>query len=412
IPRSRVSRRIEEQHADQNRSFEGATLVIGSTNVWEMLNAALETTRRLVDEVLAPMKLAFVDKDEIIDLLGVAVVARENLFLHGPPGTAKSALVRSLAARIGGRSFEYLLTRFTEPSEVFGPFDIRRLREGDLVTNTEGMLPEAHFVFLDELLNANSSILNGLLGVLNERVLRRGREVMRLPMITAVGASNHLPDDEALGALFDRFLLRVRCENVTESALERVLDAGWSLEAAQAESGSVLDVDALFQLGEALAHVNLDAVRAPLAELVRAIRRTGIGLSDRRAVKMQRTVAASALLAGRGEARTSDLWVFRYAWESEEQREILASVVAAALSDVSREEAHPRAMDPGPADAEAIGSELSALRASHEAGATPTTEVLDRCQHLAARLQWVAGVPEREHLLRELEALREELGSA
>src|SRR6266436_177341 len=109
--------------------------------------------RRLSAEVLEPIKRAFVGKDEIVDLMGVCLVAGENLFLLGPPGTAKSALVHELGRRLDGRTFEYLLTRFTEPNELFGPFDIRKLREGELVTNTEGMLPEADLIFLDELLN-------------------------------------------------------------------------------------------------------------------------------------------------------------------------------------------------------------------------------------------------------------------
>src|SRR5690349_24218586 len=100
----------------------------------------LEIGRRLNADVLDPMKRSFVGKDEIIDLLGLCLVARENLFLLGPPGTAKSALVHQLAGRIRGRVFDYLLTRFTEPNEIFGPFDIRKLRDGELETNTEGML--------------------------------------------------------------------------------------------------------------------------------------------------------------------------------------------------------------------------------------------------------------------------------
>ena len=143
------------------------------------LDAELELGTRLRERVLDPLKRLFVGKDEIVDLFGVALVAGENLFLLGPPGTAKSALVQELGRRLHGRTFEYLLTRFTEPGEVFGPFDIRRLREGELVTNTEGMLPEADLVFLDELLNANSAILNSLLTVLNERTFRRGRETRR-----------------------------------------------------------------------------------------------------------------------------------------------------------------------------------------------------------------------------------------
>src|SRR5688572_10596196 len=97
--------------------------------------ATVQLGRRLTHEVLEPMKTSFVGKDEVVDLLGVSLVAGENLFLLGPPGTAKSALVQDLGRRLQGRTFDYLLTRFTEPSELFGPFDIRKLREGELVTN-------------------------------------------------------------------------------------------------------------------------------------------------------------------------------------------------------------------------------------------------------------------------------------
>ena len=137
---------------------------------------ALASAGILQHTVLTSLKSIFVGKDEIIDLMGVALAAGENIFLRGPPGTAKTALIHELGRRLHARSFDYLLTRFTEPNELFGPFDIRRLREGELVTNTEGMLPEADLIFLDELLNANSAILNSLLMVLNERVFRRGRE--------------------------------------------------------------------------------------------------------------------------------------------------------------------------------------------------------------------------------------------
>ena len=158
---------------------------------------ALQPVAQL-NAVLAHLKETFIGKDDIIDLLGICLVGRENLFLLGPPGTAKSAMVRELSKLLHGKTFEYLLTRFTEPNEIFGPFDIRRLREGELVTNTEGMLPEANLVFLDELLNANSAILNSLLMALNERIFRRGRETRALPALMIVGASNHLPEDEAL----------------------------------------------------------------------------------------------------------------------------------------------------------------------------------------------------------------------
>src|SRR5207237_10053962 len=96
----------------------------------------------------------------------------------------------------------------------FGPIDVGRLREGTVATVTTGMLPEAEFVFLDELFNANSAILNNLLTVLNERIYRRGAETHRLPLISLFSASNHLPEDDALQALFDRFMLRCRVDSL------------------------------------------------------------------------------------------------------------------------------------------------------------------------------------------------------
>src|SRR5438128_10382181 len=183
-------------------------------------------------EVIEPLKQRFVGRDEVVDLIALAVVAGEHLFLFGPPGTAKSALIRHFAGAVRGRYFEYMLTRFSEPNEIFGPIDIARLKEGTVATVTTGMLPEAEFIFLDELFNANSAILNNLLTVLNERVYRRGAETHQLPVLSLFSASNHLPDDDALRALFDRFLLRCHVDNLRREAVPRLLTAGWALERA------------------------------------------------------------------------------------------------------------------------------------------------------------------------------------
>ena len=234
----------------------------------------LKIAARLRDEVLSPMKDTFVGKDEVIELLGVCLVARENLFIHGPPGTAKSALVQQMARRIEGQVFDYLLTRFTEPNEIFGPFDIRELRDGNLVTNVEGMLPEATFVFLDELLNANSAILNSLLLVLNERVFRRGRETRSLPTLMVVGASNHLPEDEALGALFDRFLLRVNCVNVPDDSLTDVLQAGWQLE-KKVVAEPTISIQNVLDVQQLVPQVSFGDVTQKYVELVSRLRQAG-----------------------------------------------------------------------------------------------------------------------------------------
>jgi MoxR-like ATPase len=367
-----------------------------------------EITSRLATDVLEPMKRDFVGKDEIIDLLGVCLVGGENLFLFGPPGTAKTALVHNLAARLEGRTFDYLLTRFTEPNELFGPFDIRKLRDGELLTNTEGMLPEASLVFLDELLNANSAILNSLLVALNERIFRRGKETRALSALVFVGASNHLPEDDALNALFDRFLLRVRCDNVAGERLPDVLVAGWKLTSnAPAKSG--LHFDDLRLAQSALPHVELAAIRQPFSELIHRIRHAGIPVSDRRAVKLQRVIAASALLCGRNAARLSDLWVLRHIWDTEEQQEILATLVDQAINkEQPANDDHRRARASDGPDAEALARDLDSLSTSLKNGPLPNAEkayLRDRLGILEGRCQWIKDNTRRDWLLKRIAEL-------
>ena len=361
----------------------------------------IEIARRLTAEVLEPMKRDFVGKDEVIDLLGVCLIGGENLFILGPPGTAKSALVNQLAARMEGRTFDYLLTRFTEPNELFGPFDIRKLRDGELLTNTEGMLPEASLVFLDELLNANSAILNSLLVALNERVFRRGKETRPLAALMFVGASNHLPEDDALQALFDRFLLRVHCDNVPGERLPDVLSAGWKLASGRTLK-SALHFDELRSAQSALATVELAVVRQPFAELVHRVRHAGIPVSDRRAVKLQRVIAASALLSGRTEARRSDLWVVRHIWDAEEQQEVLASLVDQAIAkQPDANDDHPRARFADGPDVESLARDLDAIAESLKNSAPLDVEkayLRDRLGILEGRCQWVTDHTKREWL--------------
>jgi MoxR-like ATPase len=277
------------------------------------------------------------------------------------------------------------------------------------------MLPEASLVFLDELLNANSAILNSLLGVLNERVFRRGRETRAVPLVMAVGASNRLPEDESLGALFDRFLMRVRCANVPEERLGEVLEAGWRLEHARTAAAAPLSIDDVRELARLLTEVDLAPVRAGHVELVKRLRAAGIHVSDRRAVKVQRLVAASALLCGRLAADLSDLWVFRHIWDTDEQEEILAAIVEETTARSSSPAAHPRARTSAPPDPERLASDVDELeRRLAQAGITAQSlaELRDHLSILAARCQWVQGAEEREHLAQKVEALWSRVGNA
>lgn len=359
--------------------------------------------------VLTYVKDSFVGKDEIIDLLGICLVARENAFLLGPPGTAKSAIIRQLNSCIdGGKNFEYLLTRFTEPNELFGPFDIRKLKEGDLVTNTEGMLPEASMVFLDEIFNANSAILNSLLMALNEKIFRRGKETMHLPALMFVGASNLLPEDEALNALLDRFLVRIQCGYVDTDRLEEVLLAGWKLDNKLIAEKPFITADEIRALQAASRQTDLSPIRKQYADLVHNLRNTGVSVSDRRAVKMQNLIAASAFLCGRSAANLSDLWVVKYTWDTEEQIEILAGIIDTIINRETHEQAHPQAMYNTVPNPEELVKEILLLRSRWESGDLSFEEqnvVKDKLRYIQTRAGWIRNVEHKQHVQQETDAL-------
>jgi MoxR-like ATPase len=247
-----------------------------------------------------------VEREALVELVALAAVAGEHLLVVGPPGTAKSEAVRRVARALGGQVFEYLLGRFTEPSEIFGPIDLRRLKEGVVETQTTGMLPEAEIAFLDEIFLGSTAILNTLLSLLNERTFRRGATRITVPLRVCVGASNALPDDEALAAFADRFLVRTFLDPIADPRLEELLEGGWSLaRPASARRATMADLDTL---GAAALAADLAPIRPQLAHAIRLLRRSGVLLSDRRAVKVQRLVAAAAVMAGRATPTSADLW--------------------------------------------------------------------------------------------------------
>ena len=364
-------------------------------------SASSDPVDRLRVEVIEPLKRRFVGRDEVIDLIALAVTAGEHLFLYGPPGTAKSILIRQFATAVQGGYFEYLLTRFSEPNEVFGPIDLIRLREGTMATVTTGMLPEAEFVFLDELFNANSAILNNLLTVLNERIYRRGIEVHRLPLLSLFAASNHLPEDDALQALFDRFALRCHVQSLDRHEVPRLIAAGWELERAAAIKSSLASAD-LRELSERIYAVALDDIAGRFAALISKIRDLGVALSDRRAVKLLKLVAASAVLCRRSAARVSDFWVLRYVWDRQEQIAPLSALIAGAIdARASTQDDHPLSLPPEHIDAEDLARGLDAISsemAEKSLGLLRVARIREQLTDISDRVAWLGDHEVRRHL--------------
>lgn len=385
-----------------------------------IFDAAAELRRRVIE----PLRERYPGKDEVIELIALVVCAGDNLLIVGPPGTAKSELVAEIAERIGGRHFEYLLTRFTEPSEVFGPVDIARLREGVYATSTEGMLPEAEIVFLDEIFHASSAILNSLLGILSSGVFRRGAERRSTEILSVLAASNRLPDDPALAALLDRFTLRVETAALPPERIADLMRAGWQLETERLACAprcppEPFTTARVRQLRAAAGRVDLDAISGPLARLVQAVRASGVFLSDRRAIRLQRLAATSAVLCGRDRADPTDLWPARYVWESEEDAEPLREVVAdaelGAESHLPPEEQHPLAAEgQRPAELleaiETLEHDVGGLTSSSDG--TASDDLQNRLLELDSLLRWCRPrSSEEEDTLRELSSRLDSLSA-
>lgn len=298
---------------------------------------------KVVRDALADASRGLVDREALLELVALAAVAREHVLVVGPPGTAKSEAVRRVAHATSGRYFEYLLGRFTEPSEIFGPVDLRKLKMGVVETEITGMLPEAEIAFLDEVFLGSTAILNTLLGLLNERVFRRGHTRVDCPLRVCVGATNHLPEDEQLAAFADRFLVRVFLDPIPDARLEDLLEGGRTLAANKPTArASLAQLDLL---AEAARRADVTLVRPHLAHAIRLLRRAGVPLSDRRVVKVQQLVAAAAVLAGREAPTEADLWPIVTAVPTREAqalardvlREVLVRSESAALSVAAAE---------------------------------------------------------------------------
>jgi MoxR-like ATPase len=322
-----------------------------------------------LQEAARVMEQNFLDKQEIIRLLLISAVAGEHMLLVGPPGTAKSALVRLFSRLIDARYFEYLLTRFTEPNELFGPVDIRAFREGVYTRRTETMLPEAEIVFLDEIFKSNSAILNSLLTIVNERTFSNGSKVLKVPLLSMFGASNEVPNDENLAAIFDRFLLRVVSDNLDSYHFHNLVAKGLANESAKVTGReenlrpvfSAKDLHALHRRFDAHLRFSEDFL-SKYKGLIFQIRSEGISVSDRRVVKLLKLFAAAAVVDGRQEANDSDFFILKHIWNNLDQTEILEEIVSPVVDRYYRDHPDERRFTAGGAGLDEILAELNIIR--------------------------------------------------
>lgn len=272
-----------------------------------------EELMKLASQFLTELESPFVGRHEESLVITLALMTGEHVVLIGEPGTAKSAIARRSADLLNAKFFKYLLTKFTEPSELFGPLDIKALRQGVYRRITTGKLPEAEIAFLDEIFNANSAVLNSILSIMQERVLYDGYTEIKVPLWTLVGASNRVPEEPELEALYDRFLFRQNVRPLDEESWDSLLDASWKLEMGITQAASkVMSTDDIKEINNLMFKVDLSAVKSKLIRLFMIMNEKELHISDRRKGKILKAIAAHAILEGRLQATESDLIVLKY----------------------------------------------------------------------------------------------------
>ena len=327
--------------------------------------------------LLREMNRGIYEKETEISLSLLAALAGESIILLGPPGVAKSMVARQLKnAFRDAHSFEYLMSRFSTPDEIFGPVSIQKLKTSDTYERAvDGYLPTADVVFLDEIWKAGPAIQNTLLTVINEKIFRNGNREMHLPLKLLVAASNELPaKGEGLEALWDRFVIRIESRPIkmeknframlleVKSSLEvkseerRVkkqsstaegkvnstdlfedtisdeqIGADVSISPAEyAEWSQAIDkigvkeevLDAISRIRKALRAVNVDE----------AAERRNIYVSDRRWKNIVRLLRTSAFMQDREEVDICDLLpIYHCLWQEPEERDAIRSIVIRSL---------------------------------------------------------------------------------
>lgn len=283
-----------------------------------------------------------VEREQILKVALLTMLAGENLLLVGPPGTAKSLIARRVAQALTPIDqthgyFEYLLTKFSTPEEIFGPLSIAALKNDCVKRNTAGYLPSVRIAFLDEIFKASSSILNALLTILNERLYHNGAEPQKVPLQALIAASNELPTgQDELNALYDRFLLRVFVDYVSLDNLPQLF--------AKTSEPSITafteqELQAIQQAAQAVTTPTeivqaIQQIWQKHREMFKEDRREQ--LSDRRLKKLIHLLNVAAATNGRTEVNLSDVLLLKDClWNHPDNAVKVRDMITAVLRDFS-----------------------------------------------------------------------------
>lgn len=286
---------------------------------------SIMTAQEKLKKIREELKQTFLERSDLIDGALSALLSSQHVLIIGPPGTAKSMLADEICRRIVDADyFQWLLTRFTTPEEIFGAVSLKALEQDDYRRVTSHKLPEARIAFLDEIFKSNSSILNAILTLINERLFHNGKEIVPVPLLTLFGASNELPEDDELMALYDRFLLRFVVSYIAEDfRFLRMLESPWQTER------TTISLEDLHEMQTQVRTTKIpNYVYRTIADIRRELGKKNIIASDRRYRQSLSLLQAHAYLTGEREVTEKDLFFLEHVlWRDPgEQPEVRATI--------------------------------------------------------------------------------------
>ncbi|MGI9346102.1 MAG: AAA family ATPase [Gammaproteobacteria bacterium] len=297
-----------------------------------------------IQKICEALNTGVLEKEEAIAVSLLAALAGQNVFLLGPPGTAKSLIARRLASVFETSAyFEYLMQRFSTPEEVFGPISLAELKKDNYIRKVEGYLPVADFAFLDEIWKSSPAVLNTLLTIINEKKFRNGTDIKTVPLKALISASNETPPaNQGLEALYDRFLVRLLLSPVQEkNSFEEVIQQAPAKSEVDIKEGDRITnkefeswqvkIDKVKLSPETLNVIQ--AVRVQI-ELSNKDREQKIYVSDRRWQRAARLLKAGAYFCDRKITNLVDTLLLRHClWSTDSDREPLQKIVEDAVQE-------------------------------------------------------------------------------
>lgn len=290
------------------------------------------TNLQKLAEIKNALNAKYFEREKEVEAILIALISRQHMLMIGPPGTGKSALAADIAKIVTGMNhFQWLLTRFSMPEELFGPLSLKDLEQGVYKRNTANKLPEAHITFLDEIFKANSAILNSLLTLINERKFYNNGHPVQVPLMSVIGSSNEYPEEgEGLEALFDSFLLRFEVDYVADdnNFIAMLQDSG-------NQPLPSMDIQELMNLQFFSEMVSIPPeVYQKLAEIRMELRNEGIFPSDRRFKQSLSVLKAKALVEQRQHVLVNDIVFLENAlWETPDQKDLTVKIVRSLAQD-------------------------------------------------------------------------------